>query len=713
MKFAPSIRPAHNNLKSVNSGFILSDLISDYDESNKAYQDLRSVTSGFVLDNEDSSGYQYLLGSGSSSIYLEPEDDSAITDEVALTVSLNIDEALAVTDSLNIPDTQNVNLSPATDEVDLTVYLNVDEALATTDSGTFAQRNDTFAEPSPVTDDVKITVYINIDEALASVDNVDNFVYISKKYPIRVVNQEYQLRRYTAKVINKEYKNSQYSINTNNAIYDLTSTTNASSIDNVFAPTVVCGGVIYVSNPATYPPGGVTSGTTVYVRVANAGFTGIDNCDIYNYGFNIDNTGGSFNISSVNKPGNLGDEQTLFGLNSVITQVGPFISNSGVGYRTNGIFGTRRLNQQLSVVLFGIPSYNGLVPSQTLQIIGSNNWRTVKDAARAIASVAGTSLVWLCNDAPLTNLLPEVGSSALESLSSLASRVGGKLYWNGVNGFTVAYPDRPIGFWEVPDCCLITDSGIAYQDLLDLQQRDPRGVYILPNIPQSNKGTNNTPQAQGSSPIITELVKTTKLLTTDDPPGVYQLPLNYDKVYIQILIPPGRDTGGSNNGLSIRNFVTADPMEWFEFDVGSLANQYIFKSNIGGAYVPYVKLDSNVFPSNTSVQNGQFVLTLAYSTKSLQPSYDRSKQEREDRIRETLANQQDVYRFVKIYEGTINCIFFGSIPLPGMWAKATVNGTTVEGIVEGVDFTFPGILSIKVAQYAKMTFIQRVLNYGP
>ncbi len=238
-------------------------------------------------------------------------------------------------------------------------------------------------------------------------------------------------------------------------------------------------------------------------------------------------------------------------------------------------------------------------------------------------------------------------------------------------------------------------------------------------------------------------------MTSDDPPVIADLPFNYDKVYIQILLPEGASTGGANL-VSLNNFMTNDASQWFEFDTAALTGQvgnntgYIFNAYIGETYIPELKIDYKVFPAvNDSVDNGHFV-SLACSTKSLESVFDQSQQDIQNKLQNNLSSSFEPFKFIKTYTGTFTCQFFGSIPMPGMWGRAVIPGggtvrtidavtgdpvitvvpstlevpivrdgvlipanpgdMVVEGVIESVQFSYPGTVTVTVVQYAKINY---------
>jgi hypothetical protein len=198
---------------------------------------------------------------------------------------------------------------------------------------------------------------------------------------------------------------------------------------------------------------------------------------------------------------------------------------------------------------------------------------------------------------------------------------------------------------------------------------------------------------------------------------VYDLPQDYDEVFVQILIPPGRSIGGASQVTGINNYVTNDTQKWFTYGTATLEGgtigtntEFIFKTDVGGTLIPQVKIDWRVFPNNESVQNGNFVMTLACTRKGLNvgDALDKKKND----AREILGQQQDAYRYIKTFSGRLNCIFFGAIPMPGMCIDYTLEGVRVYGVIEQVQFTYPGFITIDVARYARLVFIGDVADYG-
>ncbi len=106
--------------------------------------------------------------------------------------------------------------------------------------------------------------------------------------------------------------------------------------------------------------------------------------------------------------------------------------------------------------------------------------------------------------------------------------------------------------------------------------------------------------------------KVTKALTSQDSPMVFALPLDYEEVGIQILIPEGKDLTGANP-WGVQNFITDKPDRIFKFN--STGTPYIFESVVGNAIIPQLKIDHTLIPNNPSVKEGNFVLTVYVTRK--------------------------------------------------------------------------------------------------
>lgn len=541
------------------------------------------------------------------------------------------------------------------------------------------------------------------------------------------------------------------------------------SASNDYEPTVAIDGVYLVSNPSTNPGNTEVAKASVYIHWLSQGISGNEWTDLFNYSFDLDYSGGSFSILSkkplnVSNPNpnpaglstisfnqnyfhnynqgpyvpitsvdelamkNLGYQATVFGLKGTILDFGGGISDSQTGWSTGGIFGNPLLNRNMNFLLYNSP-LRGLLTNT-----GSNKSLTTVDARTAafqVASICGVTVTWALPNLPLQDTLRFNGQTGIQMLTSLAGLCGGTIRWDGNNHYTAAYPNQSFGLWEVPNPKLLTSAGCRYSQHMDLETGlSGSGVLFAPRL--ENRKNNNTAN-QGGQPAIQRIGSIGQKLTDEDPPRIFDLPPNYDRVYIQILVASGADTGG-NNDVSINNFMTDSPEDWFEFDTSLLTNPgvntgYVFNTYIGNTFIPQVKIDHHCFPNvNTPVDNGNFIMNLACSTKSLSAAFDENKNKLNDAKQNQLAAAFESGRFIKTYSGTITCQFFGTLPIPGMWGKAVIPGGAhiytydsngdlednripltgdfiVEGVIENVQFNFPGTVTIQVAQYAR-------INYG-
>jgi hypothetical protein len=180
----------------------------------------------------------------------------------------------------------------------------------------------------------------------------------------------------------------------------------------------------------------------------------------------------------------------------------------------------------------------------------------------------------------------------------------------------------------------------------------------------------------------------------------------------------------------LNNYITRDPGEWFEFDAARLGVDYVAWTIIGGRSTPQVRVDYGLLPAegaNATIDDGNFILSLRCSQRSRLDAFTAAQNKAKNAFAENSGAALDPIRYMKTYTGHINCQFFGSIPIPGMWGRATIPGgaevlvldasgnvvrdrvplsgdMVVEGVIESVQFSFPGILSVQVAQYAKVNF---------
>jgi len=603
-------------------------------------------------------------------------------------------------------------------------------------------------EPSPSTDQFNLLLAnsITFDDFSPSTDILlVNGIIDTLQCGVTVCVEEYD--SFEAGVTNEIqiYDTGQFTTNLDVFPFNLAAVTNASSINNPFLPTVIFDGNYYVSNPSTDP--GHTAGIISYIAFSCGAIGGISLSDIYSFNLTLNDLGGTFDIVSKNPPGGLGSHIPIFGLLGTITRLGRINSNSAFGYVTSGVFGSPSLNNQLIFEVSGNLNVNSLVPNQTMQQPHSSLWQTYQAAAMAIAGAANVNLAWMVQDSPLIDFYPQSGITALNALSTLAEGVGAKLRWFGNNQYVIAYPNQAFGAWSVPNCKLINAGGLRYQYLLNVENDFP--LVVFPSLQQysiqqsqvlanpSNPPVSSTNQLGGGGfTTIQNLGGTTKLLSkgsinsdgspdgTADPAIPVPIPDDTQSVYVQVLIPypkpldqqygatwnlPASDTLKTQddivNGLPVNEVSNRDT--WFLADglnAPGISTQTVIGAD--GQVTRRVLISPNFFnTANTSVNDEHFTVNIGVVRLSLDNQFKQAQQESNDQQNYVLSQQQMRYRFIPTYQGTIDAVFWGSMPLPGQIATASVGGVTVNGIIENVSFSFPANLSVQVQQYRQLNFI--------
>lgn len=548
--------------------------------------------------------------------------------------------------------------------------------------------------------------------------------------------------------------------------------TDVLSLANPYQPTIYINGTPIVTNTATDPGSTEVTLTQIYIHWLSTGVDGNDWTDLYNFSFTLNYADGNFNIVSKRPPevehinfganpiallhtyftptavygafaptsidavaqAHLGKQVNIFGFIGTITDFGAGISDSQAAYISQGIFGNPFMHTQLNLLLTATALLGSLGTNQTLNPTASSVGGDCASLARTVARAAGSNLLWAIQNVPMQNTFKLDGQTAIQAINSLASMSGGVLRWDGNNSYVVAYPDQYFGQFIIPDAKLLTSAGASYLQHYDLETGlSGVGMVLFPalNSGAVPKAIANPSPKQGATPALQRVGKLAKVLTSLDPPSVFDLPYNYDKVYIQVLVGAAGETGGVIQASPLNNFITKDPTEWFEFDVSHLSlsnDSYIFNAYLGDQYIPQVKVDANVFPqagANTSIDGALFEMNLACSTKDLSALFNNAR----NNINETLANAINPLKFLKTYTGTISFQFYGALPLPGMWGKVTIPGGAtaisytsagtftdtipitggdfvVEGIIEEVQFTYPGIVTLSLAQYVRINYLE-------
>lgn len=489
-----------------------------------------------------------------------------------------------------------------------------------------------------------------------------------------------------------------------------------SGTSNPFQPTVIINGVTYSSYPSTAPVGAPNS---YYIAFDNASIGNIKACEMFNFEMSLDRTGGTFSIATSGNPGyDEGDTIDLFGFNGTVTSVGTIFTNNQVGTITKGIFGNRYLNQQLNILAtknfqsFALLT-NSTLARQQQRILGS-----FEGAAQAIANMAYCNLSWNLpgGGISLVDFTVSEGETALSALSSIASQFGGVLTWDGGVNYVVSAPNFSFGNWVLPDQGLITPSGCQDGTLSDIQTGTygpgfyytPISTYFDPRL----YGLPDNAQIQAEqTPKIQKINGTSVQIDEKFPEWVLDLPNDTEECYIHVLVKSASGGGGSVSPAS--QYLTTDPNQWFSIGTPSVAGPVRIENTGGpnGAIVIRAHIDYTYLPLDApDVSKGYFMLEVGVTKNNQENLFSALLESRDQQIRQLLAKTIGSFRYVKTYEGTINCYFHGSIPVPGMTATATVCGHPITGIIENVSFTYPGILNIQVAQYSLVNFIKNFYN---
>ncbi len=701
-------KPVHKSFQDVSVDLTFSSLVEM--TGALAYQDFQNVGASLTFSSLKQSGYQYILG---TVIQEESQEASGSLDQAIKIIRKTAHEFHGSVDLADTRPAKGSESSGSLDSATRVVRKTANEFHGSVDAAT-AFSPHPVGEGAGSVDTAMRIVRKTAHEFMGSDDSASFSLAQRQTFSTRISGKVVEEFYFSSVAKLRALNSSNYSTNVIGQIENLVAAT-ATGGSNPFDPSVAIGGNTIIG--PTAPP----AAQTVYISIPNTGISTIpDWGNLRQYGVSLDYGGGSFSVSSSITLGALGQQIQIFGLNAVITEGGTNgkeYSSSHKGFVASGIFGAPKLNRQINLAVAGSIIAAPIVLNPSLISAPANTWLTAKTIASLIANICGVSLLWAAGDVSVKDFSLEPGMKGIDVLQSMAQRVGATLRWFGNNKYYVAYPPKTVGQFIVPNQNLITQSGISMQPLLDLETGIAggvsQGVYSIPTISTTSSTLNGVatapnPSVGPNNPTVTQVAKVSKLLTDEDPAMIFDLPFNYDQVYIQILIAPGQSTSGAN-GLGIQNFVTANPQQVFLFSDVGFASSYIFNTLVGNATIPQIKIDSRLLPDNDAVQAGNFTLTVFCTLKSLSDAYDAAKDDADNNGSGVqLRNPQ----FVKTHVGKINCYFYGVMPLPGMYGQATVDDLTVSGVIEHVTFTPPGILSLDIARYTAINYTQPYINIG-
>lgn len=687
-----SLRPVHNALQPLGTNSTHTSEIQEYGQSLTAFTTLSSSASGSSHSTFRRSGYIY-VNTANSSLTKSFDDYITATDNL-INIPVVLSDAFTGTDSLNIFQS---------------LVRTFEDVGIATDS---IASSSVFGEGMPSTDSLVKLYTKTFEDVINPTDSQLSYQPFDGYCTIAVGNQQLSDNTGTVVVSVDGLEDVRTTINTVVVQDSLALVSSLTAAGNPFQPTVIVGGTTYVTNPATAPPLGYDPGAT-WVQYLNTAIGNTDFCSLYGSNLNLNYSGGTFTIASlyplgVNNiyQGNLGRTISAYGLNGTITDFGKSITSSENNYISSGIFGTPTMSKPFNLITYGQQQYFTFLASQNSLTLAPqiNSYTTIKGMAQAIAANCGVNLSWLIPDAPYRDIFGQSGLTGLEALNTLAGQMGGQVRWNGGNYYVVAYPTYTTGTWSIPDSRLLNASGMKFNNHLDLGYGvSGSGVLGLPTNVFFNQPTTKTiPDTQNATPTedIQKIATVTKAFTVDDPTLVIDLPNDVISVKIQILIT---STIGAQ-------YTTNDPSIWFDLGSPGIGNPYVKIVKVGNSYVNQLWANYTLFPSLSAIDNGNFVMSFGIVRRSLSPQFAQEQQNTELLRRELQAKILGNIKFIKTYSGTISCQFFGSIPLPGMFASAQYCNENVQGIVESVSLQGNGILTLEVAQYFRINILDRKLD---
>lgn len=737
-----NIIPLHKDFRDFSSGSSHSTTYTPYVDDQKAFQDFTSFSSGSSHSSLKDTGYQYYQELLTYVIKVFEEGMVAHDSSPYKFIGKVFEEGVGAFDGINDGFVSAEILIPIGEEWVTRMIKTFEEGSASTDAILIRPA---FGDNVPIREEwivrqIKVfeekSKVLEYSDAYELTDITDTIKILISKLEDHTDTIKVQVSSVTDKtdsvaigVIPQNLaavsgaSGNTYNVATNPIVISYTDSTPTPvptagevtqvTVNNPFEPTVILGGTTYVSNSSTSIPASSISADTYFVQWLDLALpNGQNSCTVQDFSFNLGFEGGNFSVLASDSLGTKGSQVDIFGLQGTITRDGEKLGTSAYGYITKGIFGSPKLNKEFNIINYGNQNMIQFIGNQTLYPLGiSKDQRpTVWDMARQIAVASGVSLGYYVVDSPYTDTITQAGLTGLESLGSLAAQVGAQLRWSGNNSYSIVYPNHYQGRWEVPDESLITADGPEYENILDLGLGvTGTGVLSIPKANVFNTETDTTPTGGGSSlKPIRRLYTIRSKIEANDPPLIFELPQNVDEVKYQTIVASGQETSAING-------VVTDFDIWQDIGNSPLQGSYHTTMYNNGAYVPVAIITNSIHPDITPINNGNFVTYIGITERDLTPQFEKAQEDERDRLRDLINRMNSNIRYIKTYEGTISCYFFGSIPLPGMWASATVcsNGVpkTIEGIVESVSFNHPGILTIGVAQYLRVNFLDSTLGF--
>jgi len=714
-----NIFPVHKDFQSLGSGTTFNALVSPLASSARAFQSFQTLNTGTTFTSPASSGFQY-IGGGSPLVQVTSSFSEAGpgTDSLSVIVdwTKNFTEAQPTVDFLFTGTVPLAETQPGGDALSIQITKFFEEAQPGADA---FQQQGVLTENQPGADTLFVSIVKYFEEYGVCTDEpVVAFPFFDFSSSNTVSVQPNFIVDSTNTISVDGYLDSSVSTDIVVKPSSLAPVVSLTASGNPFLPTLIQDGVTYVTNACSAPPPGYVGTPGIpYIGYTNNPIGGTTFCNLTGSNLSLDYSGGTFNIASPSPLGtgttyqdNLGKQITVYGLSGTITDFGKSISSSSNTYNTQGIFGTPNLNKAFTLLTYGAGQYFSFLTTATnLQAAPPiNSYTTLKGMAQAIGALCGVTVSWLIPDGPYHDIFSQNGITGLEALNTLAAQMGGQVRWDGGTTYTVAYPDYFSGTWTVPLSTLLEAQGLRYSNHQDLSYGvSGSGVLGIPTNNFFPSTIKNIPQNTATSPQdnIEVVATVTKPYTSDDPITYIDLPNDIVSVKIQILVNPGQAGIGAQ-------YVTDNASIWYDLGSPGLGNPYVPIIKVGNAFVNKIALGYTLFPNLAAINNGNFTMSFGIVRTSLNTQFEAETQDLDLQKREIQARIAANIKYIKTYSGTIVCKFFGTVPVPGMWASATYCGETVQGVIESVSITGAGIVTIEVAQYFRINFLDAKLDYA-
>lgn len=481
-----------------------------------------------------------------------------------------------------------------------------------------------------------------------------------------------------------------------------------SNSSNPTAATFINNGSYVYQNSSTDPmsqPNAPNISTVSMVTFNFAvGSTTLCNCRSVN--LNLVMEGGTFSVSSTVPIGLKGTIIHIAGIPCFIDKVGYRLNSGEASYKTSGFIGPNANLFKAAVWAgYGDSVLSNLIPTPALVIQPLSSAATARTVATHLAAAAGVGLTWSIQDVPITDFTPESGLTVIEAMKSAVARAGGELRFDGIQNYNVMYPDQTSIPFSIPSCKLVGPDGVETEQPWNIGT----APYLTPNqLAAFAKGYKNLPvQLSGgvtgtTCPPVQVIDTSTKVFTTSDPNKYVQLPVNYEAVYIQHLchtdpsglyctLPKPQPVGDPSHvqgQVSSGQVLTGD---WFLLNQPGSINSI----NMGGMQVPVAVLNSSCYPpagTNADIDNGNFVTSIGVT---LQPrANDNGNALSNLKDRESSSLLINTYRFVPVFTASLQTVFWGMLPIPGMVLGNSAYGTSTAWSSSLLDIPMSGGFTI-------------------